>query len=567
MLAKLIFLWCCMTLAVCVQDEQSSCSATTWLVVSNKTATGCRCGKNIHRVVRCRDNAKEHTVEVLKCHAMTFSEEYNKTVVGDSLMHCVITRREFVEYVAVPNNPSDLNTFTCSKFNRVGLQCGKCAPNHSITVYSYGFNCTQCKDYSLNWVKYLTAVTLPTTLMYLFFLFFRFRATDPIIHELVVYSQLIMSPLSSYVVDANVARDHMKKSKLLRVFTYTLLGIWNLDFGRFIYSPICLHPHMSTYQALALDYVGAFYPLLLVLVSFILVRLYSKYRVVAVLARPILRLFRLIKEWDSNVSLIDVFATFILLSNAKLLNVSFSLISFPVSLYDSHGKILPVKYTTYNGSMEYIGHDHWPYFMIGILVILFCCIIPLLLLSLYSCLWFQRCLSYFSLNRAPLHIFMNAFQECYKKDYRYFSSVPFLLRGCSNLLQFVTISHFYYSRFAIILTGISSAIALTRPFKSDSQNIYNIVMYLALGCQFFFANVSIIGVYSTALTWYLFERVSALIFYVPILGIVLYYARKFLLVLGRMIRRKNNRRNSVEHDDSGRKDSYGEFSALLHRTI
>jgi len=44
------------------------------------------CGKNINCVVRCSRNLEQ--VEVLKCHAMTFSQEYNnKTVVGASLMH------------------------------------------------------------------------------------------------------------------------------------------------------------------------------------------------------------------------------------------------------------------------------------------------------------------------------------------------------------------------------------------------------------------------------------------------------------------------------------------------
>jgi len=58
--------------------------------------------------------------------------------------------------------------------------------------------CTKCEDYLVDWIKSTTAVTLPTTLMYLFFVFFRFRATDPVIHEFVIYSQLMMSPLSKY---------------------------------------------------------------------------------------------------------------------------------------------------------------------------------------------------------------------------------------------------------------------------------------------------------------------------------------------------------------------------------
>ena len=78
------------------------------------------------------------------------------------------------------------------------------------------------------------------------------------------------------------------------------------------------------------------------------------------------------------MSLIHVSATFLLLSNAKIVNLSFSLISVPNTLYNRYGTAIPTKYTFYNGSMEYLGHDYLPYFVLGLIVIAIFNVLPLL---------------------------------------------------------------------------------------------------------------------------------------------------------------------------------------------
>ena len=53
-------------------------------------------------------------------------------------------------------------------------------------------------------------------------------------------------------------------------------GIWNLDFFRLLYTPLCLHPNTTTLQVLSLDYIIAVYPLLLIIFIYTLVRLHYK---------------------------------------------------------------------------------------------------------------------------------------------------------------------------------------------------------------------------------------------------------------------------------------------------
>ena len=140
----------------------------------------------------------------------------------------------------------------------------------------------------------------------------------------------------------------------------TLYGCWNLDFFRMIYPPFCLHPKMTNIQALTLDYVLAIYPLVLLGVAYVLVELNDHG------CRPILFLWRPFhccfshfrRQWDIRTSLVDAFATLLLLSYIKLLSVSIDLLA-PTAVYDIHGKPLPNLYLYYDGSTEYFGREHF----------------------------------------------------------------------------------------------------------------------------------------------------------------------------------------------------------------
>ena len=134
---------------------------------------------------------------------------------------------------------------------------------------------------------------------------------------------------------------------------------------------------------------------------------------------------------------------------------------------------------------------------------------------------------------------MDAFQGCYKttpRDYRYLSIIPFLLRSSANLLQFMSKTRFF-SVFGVVLIGASCAIAISSPFRFKKQNIYNIFVYQALACNFFLMDLSISSVYTAIYTWYIYERICALLFYLPVVGIMLYYVKRFITLLKKTLRR------------------------------
>ena len=208
----------------------------------------------------------------------------------------------------------------------------------------------------------------------------------------------------------------------------SLYGIWNLDFFRPFYSDLCLG--IGILPTLALDYVIAVYPLLLMIISYLLIVLYDRnYRVVSMLFRPFLALFSLFKKnWDIRTSVIDAFTSFFLLSNVKFLSVSFDLL-VPTKIYHLHGDHYNSTLALYYaGDIEYFGKEHLPYWILAIVVSFIFLVLPVAILALYPFGFFQKFLNLFPFRWYILHTFVDSFQGWYKdgtepgtRDYRYFS--------------------------------------------------------------------------------------------------------------------------------------------------
>jgi len=101
-------------------------------------------------------------------------------------------------------------------------------------------------------------------------------------------------------------------------------GFWNLDYFRFLIPPFCVSQGLKNVHVLALQYVSAFYPLLLIALTYACVELHGhNFRPIVWLWKPFHRCcVNVRRRWDTKASIIDVFATFLLLAYSKLLFVS-----------------------------------------------------------------------------------------------------------------------------------------------------------------------------------------------------------------------------------------------------
>ena len=152
--------------------------------------------------------------------------------------------------------------------------------------------------------------------MYFLVVIFHIRATFSPLNALVFMSQIVV-----YTIRLNVP-FHMYIENELTGILYVALqallvlcGIWSLDFFRSVTPPFCVSSQIKTIHALALEYLVAFYPIFLILITYVCIKLHdNNFRPVVWLWKPFHGHFVHLRRWDSTASTINAFTTFLLLS-------------------------------------------------------------------------------------------------------------------------------------------------------------------------------------------------------------------------------------------------------------
>ena len=479
-----------------LQTESYRCP--TWTHFNNDTHS-CQCGDAIHSIILCSmEDGNLSDIGVLYRFCMTQNKERTKIVVGPCPYNNEVKEyHEDTNYASLPSNVTELDTVMCGGTARTGQLCGGCVEGHSPPVYSYYPQCVNCTADTNNWAKYLVVSLLPTTAFFIAALVFRFRATSPLLNGYILFCQIVTSPPIQRLVAYSIHSIHERHSNVhvaheTRIVTYiyfAFLSIWNLDFFRLAYTPFCLHPNATTLQMLSLDYIIAAYPLALIILTYTLVRLhYHNCTLVVWLWRPFISCFaRCRRRWDIQNSLVDAFATFLLLSYVKFLSVSFDIL-MPTFSWDMESTIQPpVVY--YDGTVEYFGQEHLPYALLAIAVLLVFTFLPILLLCLYPCRCFQRFLNRYHLSSQTLHTFMDIFQGGFKdgtngtRDCRYFAAVYLIIRVVLYLSVGLSIVSFNTSMINGVLVVVIMLLAMFHPYK---KSLYNRLDICLVGIVVFF---------------------------------------------------------------------------------
>ena len=415
-------------------------------------------------------------VSVFQSKSHIFHQRINKTKPG---------------YRLLPENISDLNDFMCGPLNRKGYLCSECIDGFgpSISLIDDPYNCFRCTN---NWhgvILYLVIVLVPVTLFYLIILVFQIRMTSAPMPCFILYSQLVVNLLShswdsSFGVIENIEFTNEVDLRTVTRLILVFYGIFNLDFISHAVPPFCVNSYLTLYHRAILGYITAFYPILLILITRLCIELHDRnFRVIVCLWRPFHRcFFRLRRGWDIKNDLIDVFATFFVLSYAKIFYQTILLYcTNPLFTYSLNGNysysnhVPDVDNTISITSAQYITT-----FSIVALIFLISNIVPVLLLILYPLGMFRKMLSKLRLDRISLMIFMEKFHCCYRdsldgrRDMRYFSGIYFFLYFCS-VLNATMFHHFFefkkWFTFGLTYSIMVLLIALCRPYKKMYVNV------------------------------------------------------------------------------------------------
>ena len=458
-------------------DNVSSCP--TWFIF-NSTTRKCECGNDLGGIVSC--DSEYTRVYIINCYCMTVDDRIG-VAVGSCSTHCFINKHNvsFDSYYELPTQVSNLNAAMChDNLNREGRFCGKCKGGYYPLVYSYDMECTQCANNRYSWLKFAAAGFVPLTIFFIVVISTGVSVSSPQLDAFVVYSQTIATPSNVRMVLE--ATKHYPSTALPSRVVGTLYGIWNLDFFRTLLPPICLKT--STLQALSLDYIIAFYPLVLIIATYILIHLYDRrFCILVYMWKCFSRIFISFSgKLCIKSSIINSFVTFLLLSYVKLLSTSFDLLNF-TRAYSPNGTIIGT-FLYYDASIEYFGREHLPYGILAIVVTVLFIILPFLFSLLHPLSCLKGCIG-----RWPaFRICLDSYQGYYKdgtegtRDCRCFSSLYLFARIVLFVLYGFIKNIYFYPFASILLLFVVALIIVCKPFKPQfgAYNTIHALLFLNL---------------------------------------------------------------------------------------
>ena len=280
-----------------------------WFIPDNRSSTGCSC-RTSYDEVACGPHSA--LLKLGFCMTYNYTTETAEYGPYPYITHYKTVSVDYVLYIQLPQNVSLLNEFMCGPLNREGELCGKCKEGYGTALYSYTLEYSKCWEHSYGWVLYFFLELFPITVLYFLVVIFHIRATSSPLSALVFMSQIVV-----YTIRLNVTLHmYMENEGFPHValkFLLVLCGIWSLDFFRAVIPPFCVNSNIRTVQALALEYVVAFYPIFLILLTYVCIKLHdNNFRPIVWLWKPFHRhLARFRRRWDSKASIINAFTTFL----------------------------------------------------------------------------------------------------------------------------------------------------------------------------------------------------------------------------------------------------------------
>ena len=456
----------------------------------------CMCGAELRNIITCEGS---HSISVIVGNCMTWDETTQRAVISrcplpHKISDTLCPRNGVFETFQIPTNisGSKLTSTTCKEYNRQGMHCRQCRDGYGPAVFSDSFSCADCSKYTHLWVLSLFIQLIMVTLMYLVVILFQIKGTSSPLNVIFTYCQLFICPLTVSVGVRLRVVCYFGSTLTSAIFTVT--GIWNLDFFRYIVPLLCVSASFKSVTILLFDYIVAFYPIVLTLVLYIIIDLHDRNCCIVVcITIPVKKFFSLFRtHWNPKTTILNTCITFILLAYSKVLFTSLNLL-FAVRSYDSNGEVVPDStILLYDPSIRFFHSEHIPYAIFALSVIVIFVLLPPLLLLLYPTKLFRKCLSCCGFRRWDiLHLVADVFQGWYKDgtegtlDYRALSALYLLLRVALGGV-FLTEIYFNNKVGAWYIIGmchifIGTFFHIAKPYKKNWMNCIDGLIIVFIG--------------------------------------------------------------------------------------
>ena len=337
----------------CKSDDFRNEECPPWFIYNE---AGCECGSSLGGIVQCEPNSNQTLLQIDHC--MTYELSTSTTVVGYCPFGGSVKQSNVVNerQIALPKNLSLVNQFMCGRLSRTGLLCSQCNNSLGTAVLSNDLQCLECVSSPYGWLLYIFLAVFPTTIFFIIVISFQIQVTSAPLNIFICTSQMVSCSVN-WVPQFGLLTS--PDASIFGKILVSLYGIWNLDYFRYFLPSFCISNKLKIIHLLSLEYFVAFYPLILIALTYTCIELHARdCKVLVCMWRPFNICFtRLRRRWDPRATIIHAFATFLFLSYSKLLFVS---INFFIStqLYDVHGAQLGPKRLYWDATVQYFSNEH-----------------------------------------------------------------------------------------------------------------------------------------------------------------------------------------------------------------
>ena len=435
----------------------------------------------------CLKQANRSTVQLQLGYCMTFAEMERKANTVACPYNTAQGHEDLVCTHSLTINATsylELNSFMCSKLNRVEKHCQRCNSSFGQSVYTLDLSCHSCSNSYSGWCLYLFLELTSLSLFLIVLLALQVSPTNANIKAFVLFCQLntiFLNFGSESLLEHTFGRSSVTFVLILK----TLYGFWNFDFLRSVIPSFCVDPNLNNLDVLTLQYLSVIYPMIFIVLAWFSVDLHERgFRPIVTLWKPFRRyLSHFSVTNDPKRSIVSFLATVVILSYTKVIYIAVTLTSTVnvVSLCGEKSRVLYLQ-----PDIPIYSVKHAPYVVVSVVMVLLYIALPLLLLILYSMQSVRQQLNSHCINSHNIQMFVETFYSCYKdgsnntQNTRLFSTAYLFFRifvvlcfvkSPSLLISFLLVSIMHGLAFALL--------CIVKPYKNLAYTFLDALLFFA----------------------------------------------------------------------------------------
>ena len=484
--------WVYLILILVVKVSSRGDECPPWFILdytNDSLFPQCVCSQAMSSYITC--NQRERTSYIKVGHCVFQDEVTNETVVT-SCRYVFPQHLIHNGHIRLPQNLTQLNTFMCGHLTRqLGSPlCGRCTNGTGPSIYSFGSQCASCSI--LNIPYYLLLQYAPATVIFLLIILLRITLVTPPMVHYVFYCNMVHMCLK-FITGFHIlyASSNTYVTIVIRVLM-TLNSLWTFDPLYFFSPPLCISQHIHEVYIPFLETMAALYPFTLLLLTYILIELYARdCKLIVIIWKVIYpKCGCLFGSWNSDKSLIQVFATLFLLSFMKFMGVVNS--TFLVSsVFNKNGQVV-TEVPFIDPTVTPFSSTYFSLIILSAVILVFFILPPVLVLLLFPTTCFMKVSTYLKPRWVlGLKIFTDTFYGSYKdgtngtRDFRPVAGILFLMwmiQAVGYEVLHLTSNNFSFPEKKMflpsLLTTSSIGCVVFQPYKHRAANTSGTILLI-----------------------------------------------------------------------------------------